>query len=116
MRRFVQALLWRRAPSTRCTCFRSFPWDTDRGFSVQDYRAVDPRNGTWDEIEALAREFTHLMVDLVINHASLDNPLVQGALTGDPGYRDFVIRYADGAQPDAAALATAHPAAARPGA
>ena len=82
-----------------------FPWDTDRGFSVQDYRAVDPRNGTWSEIEALARDFAHLMVDLVINHASLDNPLVQGALTGDPRYRDFVIRYDDGAQPDAAALA-----------
>ena len=83
-----------------------FPWDTDRGFLVQDYRAVDPRNGTWAEIEALAGEFTHLMVDLVINHASLDNPLVQGALTGDPRYREFVIRFDDGAPPDAAALAT----------
>ena len=82
-----------------------FPWDTDRGFSVQDYRAVDARNGTWEDIEALAEEFSHLMVDLVINHASLDNPLVQGALTGDPRCRDFVIRYDDGAQPDAAALA-----------
>ena len=82
-----------------------FPWDTDRGFSVQDYRAVDPRNGTWEDIEALAGEFAHLMADLVINHASLDNPLVQGALTGDPRYRDFVIRYDDGEQPDAAALA-----------
>ncbi|MCY4484699.1 MAG: alpha-amylase family glycosyl hydrolase [Spirochaetaceae bacterium] len=82
-----------------------FPWDTDRGFSVQDYRAVDPRNGTWADIEALAGEFAHLMADLVINHASLDNPLVQGALTGDPRYRDYVIRYDDGEQPDAAALA-----------
>ena len=64
-------------------------------------RATAPgrRSKRWHE------EFTHLMVDLVINHASLDNPLVQGALTGDPRYRDFVIRYDDGAQPDAAALA-----------
>ena len=82
-----------------------YPWDTDRGFSVQDYRAVDPRNGTWAEIEALAGEVDHLMVDLVINHASLDNPLVQGALTGDPRYRDFVVRYDDGKQPDASELA-----------
>jgi sucrose phosphorylase len=102
-RRFVQGYLAKAINTLHLLPF--FPWDTDRGFSVQDYRAVDPRNGTWDEIEALAREFTHLMVDLVINHASLDNPLVQGALTGDPRYRDFVIRYADGAQPDAAALA-----------
>ena len=82
-----------------------YPWDTDRGFSVQDYRAVDRRNGTWEEIEALAGEFDHLMVDLVINHASLDNPLVQGALTGDLRYRDFVIRFDDGEQPDASELA-----------
>ncbi len=82
-----------------------YPWDTDRGFSVTDYRAVDPRNGTWAEVEALAADFTHLMVDLVINHASLDNPLVQGALTGDPRYADYVIRYDDGTQPDVDALA-----------
>ena len=82
-----------------------FPWDTDRGFSVQDYREVDPRNGTWSDIEALAGLFRHLMADLVINHASLDNPLVQGALTGDPRYRDFVIRYDDGAAPAAEDLA-----------
>ena len=103
LRRFVERYLERTINTLHLLPF--FPWDTDRGFSVQDYRAVDPRNGTWADIEALAREFSHLMVDLVINHASLDNPLVQGALTGYPRYRDFVIRYDDGAQPDAAALA-----------
>ena len=103
LRRFVERYLARVINTLHLLPF--FPWDTDRGFSVQDYRAVDPRNGTWADIEALAAEFTHLMVDLVINHASLDNPLVQGALTGDPRYRDFVIRYDDGAEPDAAALA-----------
>ena len=103
LRRFVERYLARTINTLHLLPF--FPWDTDRGFSVQDYRAVDTRNGTWADIEALAREFSHLMVDLVINHASLDNPLVQGALTGDPRYRDFVIRYDDGAQPDAAALA-----------
>ena len=103
LRRFVQRYLARAVNTLHLLPF--FPWDTDRGFSVKDFRAVDPRNGTWSDIEALAREFSHLMVDLVINHASLDNPLVQGALTGDRRYRDFVIRYDDGAQPDAAALA-----------
>ena len=103
LRRFVRRYLAESINTLHLLPF--YPWDTDRGFSVQDYRAVDPRNGTWADIEALAGEFAHLMVDLVINHASLDNPLVQGALTGDPRYRDFVIRYDDGAQPDAAALA-----------
>ena len=103
LRRFVRRYLADTIDTLHLLPF--YPWDTDRGFSVQDYRAVDPRNGTWADIEALAGEFAHLMVDLVINHASLDNPLVQGALTGDPRYRDFVIRYDDNAQPDAAALA-----------
>ena len=103
LRRFVERHLAGAINTLHLLPF--FPWDTDRGFSVQDFRAVDTRNGTWPDIEALAREFSHLMVDLVINHASLGNPLVQGALTGDPRYRDFVIRYDDGAQPDAAALA-----------
>ena len=103
LRRFVRRYLADTINTLHLLPF--YPWDTDRGFSVQDYRAVDPRNGTWADIEALAGEFAHLMVDLVINHASLDNPLVQGALTGDPRYRDFVIRYDDNAQPEAAALA-----------
>ena len=103
LRRFVRRYLSARSINT-LHLLPFFPWDTDRGFSVQDYRAVDPRNGAWADIEALAGEFAHLMADLVINHASLDNPLVQGALTGDPRYRDFVIRYDDGEQPDAAAL------------
>ncbi len=104
LRRFVRRYLSAGAINT-LHLLPFYPWDTDRGFSVRDYRAVDPRNGTWADIEALAGEFAHLMVDLVINHASLDNPLVQGALTGDPRYRDFVIRYDDGAQPEAEALA-----------
>ena len=104
LRRFVRRYLPEGSINT-LHLLPFFPWDTDRGFSVQDYRAVDPRNGTWADIEALAGEFAHLMADLVINHASLDNPLVQGALTGDPRYRDFVIRYDDGEQPDPSELA-----------
>ena len=57
LRRFVERYLERTINTLHLLPF--FPWDTDRGFSVQDYRAVDPRNGTWADIEALAREFSH---------------------------------------------------------
>ncbi|MHA1448191.1 MAG: alpha-amylase family glycosyl hydrolase [Candidatus Hodarchaeales archaeon] len=77
-----------------------FKWDTDRGFSVLDYYNVDPRNGSWEDFTALSSIFSILMVDCVINHASIDNPLVQKALTGDPEYRDFVIEFSDGDKPD----------------
>jgi sucrose phosphorylase len=46
-----------------------FPSSSDDGFSVTDPRAVDPALGDWRHIEDLGRRF-HLMVDLVLNHAS----------------------------------------------
>ena len=33
-----------------------YPWDTDRGFSVKDYRKVDERNGTWDDMEGFVKD------------------------------------------------------------
>lgn len=56
-----------------------YPWDTDRGFSVMDYRSVSPDYGTWEDCESLAEDF-QVMYDFVVNHASIDNPLVQNAL------------------------------------
>ena len=46
-----------------------FPFSSDDGFSVIDYRAVDPAHGCWEDIRAIGEEF-HLMVDLILNHAS----------------------------------------------
>ena len=45
------------------------PWSSDDGFSVIDYRQVDPECGTWGEIEQLGGDFD-LMFDLVLNHCS----------------------------------------------
>lgn len=87
-----------------------YPWDTDRGFSVQDYRQVDPANGSWEDIDQLGQQ-VKLMFDFVANHASIDNPLVQGALIerhldqNDPRYqavaqyKDFVTAYTDEDKP-----------------
>ena len=88
-----------------------YPWDTDRGFSVKDYRKVDERNGTWDDLEDFVKDDIGLMFDFVANHASVENPLIQASLiqrhiqAGMPqygevqAYRDFVIAYAKGKQP-----------------
>ncbi|MGD2020112.1 MAG: alpha-amylase family glycosyl hydrolase, partial [Thiohalocapsa sp.] len=46
-----------------------FPYSSDDGFAVIDYRAVDPALGTWDDIDALSQDY-RLAVDLVINHVS----------------------------------------------
>eukprot|EP00929_Paragymnodinium_shiwhaense_P112974 TRINITY_DN81235_c0_g1_i1.p1 TRINITY_DN81235_c0_g1~~TRINITY_DN81235_c0_g1_i1.p1 ORF type:complete len:978 (+),score=276.34 TRINITY_DN81235_c0_g1_i1:105-3038(+) len=95
-----------------------FPWDTDRGFSVKDYYKVDPRYGDWTDIEALGSEdcgSPTIMFDYVCNHASVENPWVQGALIArhlDPDheqyaevekYEEFVQAYADPNDPDSPA-------------
>lgn len=46
-----------------------FPSSSDGGFSVINYREVDPALGSWDNVEMLGQEF-RLMVDLVLNHVS----------------------------------------------
>lgn len=49
-----------------------FPWSSDGGFSVTDFRAVDESLGDWQDIQALEQDFD-LVVDLVLNHCSREN-------------------------------------------
>jgi len=46
-----------------------YPYSSDDGFSVINYKQVNESHGDWDDIEAIARDF-QLMADLVINHCS----------------------------------------------
>ena len=46
-----------------------FPFTSDDGFAVSDYRAVNPVLGDWPDIARIADEFK-LMSDLVLNHVS----------------------------------------------
>tara|TARA_R110002110_G_scaffold415765_2_gene655226 strand:- start:79721 stop:81481 length:1761 start_codon:yes stop_codon:yes gene_type:complete len=46
-----------------------YPWSSDDGFAVLDYSSVNESLGTWDDIQAIARDYD-LMADLVINHCS----------------------------------------------
>jgi glucosylglycerate phosphorylase len=67
-----------------------YPWTSDDGFSVIDYREVDPRYGDWNDIELLGRSF-RLMFDAVINHISAKSAWFQAMLAGDVRYRDYFI-------------------------
>lgn len=49
-----------------------FPYSSDDGFSVIDYRQVNPSLGGWEDIGRLASSYG-LMVDLVINHCSRES-------------------------------------------
>ncbi len=67
-----------------------FPSSSDEGFSVMDYRSVDPRLGTWRDVSRIAGDF-RLMVDLVLNHASTQGRWFRGFLKGSPRYAGYFI-------------------------
>ncbi len=67
-----------------------FPYSSDDGFSVLDYRTVNPALGTWEDIERLSESF-RLMVDAVVNHVSARSEWFQGFLRGEEPYRDYFI-------------------------
>jgi sucrose phosphorylase len=60
-----------------------YPSSSDDGFSIINYRAVDLRLGTWDDIERLGEDF-RLMLDAVINHASRQSTWFWGFLRDAP--------------------------------
>jgi sucrose phosphorylase len=67
-----------------------YPWTSDDGFSVVDYRKVDSNLGNWEDISSMQDHF-RLMFDGVINHISAQSEWFQGFLRDDPRYRDYFI-------------------------
>ena len=67
-----------------------FPYSSDDGFSVIDYRQVDPHLGTWKDVRAIAADH-RLMVDAVVNHISARSAWFQAFLQGQPQYQDYFI-------------------------
>ena len=49
-----------------------YPWSSDGGFSVTDFRSVNPALGDWEDIAALEEDYD-LVFDLVLNHCSREN-------------------------------------------
>lgn len=56
-----------------------FPSSGDRGFAPLTYREIDPRFGTWEDIERLAADHD-VVLDLMINHISRRSPEFQDFL------------------------------------
>lgn len=65
-----------------------FPFTSDDGFAVSDYRAVNPVLGDWADINRIADEFK-LMSDLVLNHVSSQSHWFNEYLQGHDPYDKF---------------------------
>jgi sucrose phosphorylase len=67
-----------------------YPYSSDDGFSVIDYKTVDPNLGNWEDITKLKGSF-RLMFDAVVNHVSAQSSWFQGFLQEKPAFRDYFI-------------------------
>jgi sucrose phosphorylase len=67
-----------------------FPYSSDDGFSVIDYKAVNPAVGDWEDLDPL-RNFCKLMFDAVINHISSQSSWFQKYLRGEDPYTEYFL-------------------------
>jgi len=78
--------------------------ETDGGYAVTDYRAVDPSLGTIDDLESLCDELRQrgmsLCVDLVLNHTAAEHPWAIAASAGDPAASAMYRIFPDRTMPD----------------
>jgi sucrose phosphorylase len=67
-----------------------FPYSSDDGFSVINYRKVDPALGEWEDIKKISQDF-RLMVDLVLNHVSRCSTWFQDYIGGIAPAMDYFM-------------------------
>ena len=67
-----------------------FPFSSDDGFSITDYKKVRDDLGSWEDISLLSKDY-RVMADIVINHASKQSEYFQKFVRGNYEYKDFFI-------------------------
>lgn len=65
-----------------------FDYTSDDGFSVVDYRKINPKLGNWNNIEELSKNY-RLMFDFVANHMSKSSSWFKGYLNGEEKYKNY---------------------------
>jgi amylosucrase len=77
--------------------FESPQGESDGGYAVSNFRKVDARFGTNEDLYALVEQMNqqnmYLMLDIVLNHTSHHHEWAQKAKAGDAYYQDFFYFY-----------------------
>lgn len=85
-------------------CLRPRDGENDGGYAIADYRNVDPRLGTIDDLEAVCRTLRKrgmsVCIDLVLNHCAKDHEWAVRARQGDPHYQAYFYMFPDRTLPD----------------
>lgn len=80
------------------------PGNNDGGYAISNYRSVDPRLGTLDDLRLLADDLREagitLVLDFVFNHTSDEHDWALRAQAGDREYQEFYYIFPDRDVPD----------------
>ncbi len=85
-----------------------YPYTSDDGFSVVDYKAVNPAWGEWADVRRLGGRF-RLMFDAVINHISAESPWFLAFRRGEAPFMAYFIAVDPGADLSAVVRPRTHP-------
>lgn len=79
--------------------FESPVGESDGGYAVSNFRKVDERYGTLEELIALRKSMQkkgmYLMLDIVLNHTSHRHEWAEKAKKGDPEFQNYFYMYDD---------------------
>ncbi len=78
------------SPFTGVHILPFFLSDGDEGFSVVNYKLIDPSFGTWKHIDEISKKH-RLMVDIILNHTSTSHEWFKKFLERDPKYKEYYI-------------------------
>ncbi|MEO1638916.1 MAG: alpha-amylase family glycosyl hydrolase [Pseudomonadota bacterium] len=80
-------------------CLKPRPGDSDGGYSVMDYRQVNPALGSMKDLQQLADALRargiSLCVDMVLNHTAKEHAWAKKAAKGDLTYQHYYLMFDD---------------------
>lgn len=80
------------------------PGNNDGGYAISNYRSVDPRVGTLEDLVSLAADLRQagivLVLDFVFNHTADDHAWAQQAQAGEREFEDYYLVFPDRTIPD----------------
>jgi amylosucrase len=84
--------------------FESPEGESDGGYAVSDFRKVDKRFGSLENLQQLQKKMQqnnmYLMLDIVLNHTSHQHAWARKARQGDSHYQDYFYMFGDRTIPD----------------
>ena len=86
-------------------CLNPRPGDSDGGYSVMDYRTINPAFGSMEDFKAVSTKLRQrgisVCIDLVLNHTAKEHEWAKAAAAGDADYQEFYLMFDTADQPQA---------------